>query len=204
MKKLEIIIPFAGFYNSEHDYNLDNGFNYLFSDDRGDVIESIRDKAFDRVPWSDIHIEYSKDYLEAFAENFEIGSLEFKSLISPKYYNYSTDRILALIDYKDLQKISANITDSDLEKSIKENFTSYDGFISHYSNDLDDWRLKDLEDYDHNESGLLLSIYCNKLDDNWHFDPCDSCINYFNNINDPIFNKCCNVINYLYQRKLRA
>ncbi len=43
-----------------------------------------------------------------------------------------------------------------LAQVIKERFTSRDGFLSGYRNELDSWLAKPLRDWDHNELGTLL------------------------------------------------
>lgn len=50
-------------------------------------------------------------------------------------------------------------------KAIKKRFTSYDGFISFYSNRIEDWLDKPLTEWDHNELGTLLYALWDSDDD---------------------------------------
>jgi hypothetical protein len=70
-------------------------------------------------------------------------TIEFQSLYSPKYYNYSNDSINVAYTLSDnsLDKIVEYINENReaFDTYIKDNCTSYDGFCSFYSNDSDVW-----------------------------------------------------------------
>ena len=150
-------IPFSGFYNSLHDSQLDNALESIFSNDRCDVYKSLMDKAFDSIDWRNVHTEYSKEYTSAFASEFNLSTLVFEDLDSPKYYNYATDRIFCKIELSEVQDIFNRVDKVALNKHIKQRFTSCDGFISHYKNSLEAWP-SDLADWDHNQVGTLLEV----------------------------------------------
>ncbi len=83
----------------------------------------------------------------------------FESMDSPREYNFATDRIYADIPLsvmRELFKRSKADKHATFSAVIKERFTSYDGFISGYSNRLQEWLSKPLTDWDHNELGTLL------------------------------------------------
>lgn len=85
--------------------------------------------------------------------------LKFESMESPRYYNFETDRIFANVSQKtvrELFKLSKTDNHSTLAGILKNNCTSYDGFISHYSNKLTDWLEKPLLEWDANELRMLL------------------------------------------------
>ena len=88
-------------------------------------------------------------------------------MTSPKYYNFETDRVFAYMPETTFKHILANYKTETLKKRIEDKFTSYDGFWSHYSNDLDTW-LEDepIEDWDHNQLATLFEAFL--LD---HVDP---------------------------------
>lgn len=156
-------IPFSGFYETLHDSNLDQALDNMFSDyDTGcDIDHDLRDKAYDLVNWSAVHQAYAKKYAEQFAYHFKIDSLKFESMQSPKFYNYTTDRIFCTIDESEVRAMLAKVDAADFAKLVKETFTSRDGFISSYSPDLEDWG--DVADWDHNQVGTLLQAYVNQV-----------------------------------------
>jgi len=147
--KLEINFPiFDGFYHSV--------FDDIFevSDDLesyGDVSQS----EYDLIDWKKVHhsigagfISEVESYYKKELLSFGINSLNFVSVDSPKYYNYSTDKLVCNIDFNRntfkstvLEFIKENY--SDFETFVKDNYSSYDGFISFYSNDAAVW----LNDY---------------------------------------------------------
>lgn len=86
--------------------------------------------------------EYQKDVahkaselLEAACKDPIIKSIKYLSITSPRYYNYSTDKLNLLIDVN-LTKLKnyINKNKTAFDKYLKENFTSYDGFISFVDN----------------------------------------------------------------------
>lgn len=87
------------------------------------------------------------------------GSFIWESMQSPREYNFTTDRVFATIPMSVVQslfdKSAANDHES-LSKVIKASFTSYDGFMSFYSNDIEDWLEKPLAEWDYNEVGTLV------------------------------------------------
>lgn len=135
--KIEIQIPFHGFYESIHSENIDrmieDGFNYNY--DTGDEQE-VPDAVWEAdVDYDAIHKEYSKEYTEMFGKLFGLD-LKFKELTSPREYNFSTDKIFASIPKEQLAKLRAEVeAHPKWAERVKERFTSYDGFMSFYSND---------------------------------------------------------------------
>lgn len=204
---METTIPFMGFYNSIHDAELDQALDMTFSNDRGDVISSLRDRAFDKVNWSDVHTEYAETFAEIFADKFGIKTLRFKLLSSPKFYNFETDRIFVDIDLNELQTIFKKTPTSLLESKIKENFTSCSGFISFYSNDLSKWP-DSLQEWDHNQLGTLIQAYIESHDeysDDWE-------ISILEELSEPAYimidkhmhdEKLWKIYNYLREREER-
>jgi hypothetical protein len=86
-------------------------------------------------------------------------ALEYEEMTSPKYYNFETDRLFAQAPLAHLYlmfRASRNEKHATLAQVIKRRFTSYDGFRSHYSNDITEWLEKPLCAWDHNELETLL------------------------------------------------
>lgn len=105
-------------------------------------------------------------YVEAFdiwaQKNMGLPSDSFtwEKIISPREYNFTTDRLFVYVPesvIKWLFERSEEENHVTLRVLIKEMFTSYDGFMSFYDNDLDSWLEKPLEAWDHNELGTLIA-----------------------------------------------
>lgn len=87
------------------------------------------------------------------------GAFRFESMDSPREYNFATDRLYAHVPLDVMQGLfdrSAAGGHELLAACIAERHTSYDGFISFYSNDVSTWLAKPLADWDHNELGTML------------------------------------------------
>ena len=87
-------------------------------------------------------------------------NVELQRIVSPQYYNFKNDSLNIKIDVDEDLLISKvrEIIDKNLDefkKYISDNYTSCDGFMSFYSNDVNDW-LKD--GYDQHEIGSLLEF----------------------------------------------
>jgi hypothetical protein len=158
MTKLSTSIPFSGFYNSFHDAELDSALEQTFSDNIGEPRDALVQKAFDLVDWRKAHTEYAKQYAECFAIEYGLKTLKFEELSSPREYNFTTDRIFCEIALSEVKAIFKAVDKEALKQALKDNFTSYDGFISYYSNDLEDWP-EDLEEWDHNQVGILIGLH---------------------------------------------
>ena len=140
--QLEINFPlFEGFYNSYLDLseNIEVGEGEEYS---------MTEEQFDNIDWnstnenvSKFYLGYFKDELSDFFKSIGVLSLEFIKVDSPKYYNYSTDKLVCNIE------IDKNVFVHELRKHdfdnweqfLKDNFTSYDGFISFYPNTTMEW-----------------------------------------------------------------
>lgn len=157
-------IPFSGFYESNHSFAFDNYIEYEMEElasfvDDGEILGLYGEYFDDSIDWKKAHEQYAKFYVDRFNEYFDdvlninLG-LTFESLSSPTYYNYTTDRIFCHLSDDKLKQLIKLVETDNLEKVIKDNCTSYPGFISHYSNDMSDWKNK--TEYDHNEIYLLL------------------------------------------------
>lgn len=161
MHKYEIEIPFPGFYNGVLDMMIDDEILSCFDfEGTGDT---------DLVP-DDFHMKYNghdgmiaiakiyagvfQDYLDT-EFNIKID-LPYKDMSSPKEYNFTTDRLFCEISEQGIKKLRKIASNKRLGEVIKARFTSYDGFISSYPNNIVEWLGKDCLEYDHNELGTLL------------------------------------------------
>lgn len=153
MKKIEIELPFAGFYESLHDHNLEDAieqhFTYDYELDQERELPNEYDEARWNadIDWDKIQKDYAKAYVEAFGEEFGLD-LEFADMTSPKYYNFSTDRVFANIPIDQLNKIRKEVeAHPNWAEHIREMFTDRDGFWSNFSNDSKDeeWTKEELQ-----------------------------------------------------------
>ena len=187
---LLINLPFAGFYETKWSGELDSieerEAEYFETERQQEdgVPKDLRLSAaeygelrFKHTDYGVAHAHIAREYVEYFdsrmSELFGFKlRLKFESMSSPRYYNFETDRLFAYISKataKRLFKLSKEDKHEKLSATIKERFTSYDGFRSHYSNDLAEWLEKPLDAWDHNELGTLLiacmALWSNKADD---------------------------------------
>ncbi len=181
---LSVNIPFAGFYGSiwseEEDRQETQYVDHIRSDpdaraydfpETPDVSpDLVADVLWEATDSSAYAATMAREYAVEFgawladtlhgttAERPEIV-LEFEELTRPRFYNFETDRIFAKLSLTDLQAMFDHlqrVDDTILENVIADRFTSYDGFISFYSNKVEDWLAKPLTEWDHNELGTLL------------------------------------------------
>lgn len=137
-QKIETYLPiFPGFYDTliSGDLEIDN---FLY---------------FENLDYDQINFDYKQYQLDCsksackFIENelkdFGVISIEFQELISPKYYNYSTDSINCKIEI-DPEIISKYVLENNeaFEKYLKDNYTNYDGFIAYFSTYTKEWACK--------------------------------------------------------------
>jgi hypothetical protein len=174
MKKLvEIELPFTGFYETTHSWNIDraleDGFNYNHeTDEEQEVPDAVWSADVDHKA---IEMEYCEAYVNAFADMFNL-ELSFEEMTSPKEYNFKTDRIFCKIPLTQIKKIRKQVEKhKKWPQYIKDNFTSYDGFWSNYDSDCksEEWTKEDL---DYNQYGVILKFWINEIStettaDNW-------------------------------------
>jgi hypothetical protein len=160
-------IPFSGFYYSIHDQEIDHTLESMFSDRNTgcEVYHGLVEQVYRNCDFSAVYLEYAKEYAENFGQEFEIKSLKFESMQSPKEYNFTTDRIFVEIDFSEVERIYQDCDKAELAKLVKEKFTSRDGFISFYSNCLESWG--NLETWDYNQVGTLLECMAGRDFDIW-------------------------------------
>lgn len=145
-------IPFSGFYNSIHSDEVDQTLQSMLRE----APEFIYEVAWQAVDYSGVYAAYAADYAASFLDWLGLDGT-FESMTSPREYNFTTDRIFVELTRADLARLWRGIDKADLTKACKARFTSYDGFISGYSNDWRTWGR--LSDWDHNQLGTLVAVY---------------------------------------------
>lgn len=172
MKK-NILVPFVGFYESVASDKAENIAFWNFISEKGiqdrdgrldipdDLTEAEQTEFWDEF-WpkvrTAIHEDIAKDYLHHLGNELDLD-LVFESIDSPRYYNYTTDRLFC--DAKEDQLISLynKVDQKILEEMIKENHTSRPGFDSYYSNDINDESWHNPAHYDHNQWLTVIDAY---------------------------------------------
>ena len=141
------LVVFEGFYesnlfNSDTEYHL----NQLSQDEDNQKTYEITGDNFKN---------YEKKVCELHADSLEevisddnlynntniVKSIKFLSMSSPKYYNFTTDKLHLLVNFNPtkLKKYCFNDNNIDFNIYLKNNFTSYDGFISFIDNNIRDF-----------------------------------------------------------------
>ena len=140
MKKLNnktlVKIPFSGFYNSIHDSAIDIALEYEAEcyTDSGKASDIILD-VLNVHHYDKIREELSKVFVngvnDLFCYEYDINlDLEFDSLKSPRFYNYSTDEIYCYIDNDKIKELVALLdSENDFIEVLKDKYQSCDGFI---------------------------------------------------------------------------
>ena len=74
-----------------------------------------------------------------------ITNMDYVGMSSPRYYNYETDKVLIDVDYNfiSLVKYCRHTNRDKFNQYLKNNYTSYDGFISFVENSINSFFTKD-------------------------------------------------------------
>lgn len=161
-EKLSCLIPFSGFYSTWHDSEFDQTLEYMFDPEgSGEAYAGkLAVRFFDTVDWRAAQTDYAKDYAESFAGALGV-SCEWEEMISPREYNFTTDRLFAKFDADALRSwLARDDIRTELDLVAADMFTSRSGFISYYSPDVDSWGA-DVSKWDYNQRGALLRAAAN-------------------------------------------
>lgn len=157
MQMLTAALPFAGFYGSQHDAELDYAMTAMFSNDQGDPNQGLTDRLSSACCWSAVHRAYAKEYAEAFCEEVGIHDARFESMDFPTFYNFETDRLFIELPLEEAQRMMRATSTASLDQAASERHTSRSGFISFYSPDWRTWG--DVTCWDHNQLQTLIEAY---------------------------------------------
>jgi len=115
-KLIDFSLNFGGFYHSEHLETIENNIDSYGYD-------------WEEVDYQKTYLNYCKAYLNRLSEELEID-LTFISLDSPKYYNFTTDKIFCSLSNKDFKSLLSTYDTKELFNYIDEQSKSRDGFSS--------------------------------------------------------------------------
>ena len=143
---------FSGFYESEL-YNSDMLYNIAYNNQDE---EEYKDKEWDFVE-PDGYTEYEKavckecvsNIFYLMEDNDAIKSMEWVELNSPREYNFTTDKLVCEleVDMDKIKKWCYETKRDAFNQYLKENYTSYDGFISFIPNNVKEFE-QEKEDTD--------------------------------------------------------
>jgi len=141
---MEIQIDFGGFYHY-HDEYIDGKCD-MYSIDT------------DKIDWGKTFVQYSVAWLHRFTDKTGI-ELFFAGLDSPRYYNYTTDKIKANV-VPDVSNQLLTYINDDFKEWANPQLVSRSGFMSFY-NGVDD--LIERANDDDDDKSILLGMVCNYL-----------------------------------------
>jgi len=173
--KFNIELPFfPGFYESD----LENGDTaYWAIKEELDYYRNECDTPCKALTEDDLDFNYS-DYEKAVREQWVEGFREYKpefvlsienvEMTSPKYYNFSTDKLWADVELRDdwmdvVREFMVENADW-LRERIKDDWTSYDGFMSFMSNNFDDTSHDEDENYWSGEKSWYWHLFSGQSD----------------------------------------
>lgn len=169
-------IPFAGFYNSTHESNLDEALLSLAQDEDGETLEDEYNRLERNIQWRAAMFAYAQLYCERLADETS-AQWEFARLDSPREYNFRSDEIDVTVSLAELQRMLDVVSDEALQALATDRLSPRSGFIPSYSSQVDQWGA--LEDWDSPLLGLLVECYCDSMDqdrearDCWLVDDCN-------------------------------
>lgn len=143
------------------------------------INEDRREKHLPPVEYDDVEFDYTGYYEsvsksvagDIFLKLIDLGLIRaglFQKLTSPREYNFVNDSIHVrfVIDDKNVRTIANYLKahDKEFAKYLLDHYTSYDGFMSNYSNDVDEW-LEDIQStvtHEHKLGAVLDFILLNE------------------------------------------
>jgi hypothetical protein len=172
MKQIESTLPvFRGFYGSIFEFdNESEEIEYAIENGHAPEGATYDDFTFD---YKDYNLRVAKSMVDsidnALTFSFDM-KMTFVEISSPQYYNFSNDKII--VNYEMDNEVFTDILDylkdnrDKFDEYVKDRFTSYDGFMSFYSNDTDVWFDDYLKDSDKLETlfGSVLDFICKNED----------------------------------------
>ena len=157
-------VPFTGLYESQHSMHIEDAMAHPFTDDCGDLIASLYDRA-DQLPfcYRTTHNAYAREYAATVMASLGIPDTDwfFEALDSPREYNFVSDRVFVKLTPSRAQSITTRVLThlhSEFVRQCRDTMTSRDGFCSWYDPDYTTWGIPDT--WDHNQFGALFVVYC--------------------------------------------
>ncbi len=163
--KIETFLPaFSGTYGTYWTFDdeqflleSDENFNETYQVDHKKYLDSI--------------CKFICNYLEQELKDYITG-IEFQEAGSPREYNFTNDwcNVEITLSKSNVDKIKEFIYENKeaFEQYLKDEFSSYPGFVSFRSNNFDEWLTdtKDFTDFskDNHTLGWILQFICDQLE----------------------------------------
>lgn len=164
----DIEIPFAGFYHSIHDGEIDREIEIqidYFAEEAGyDIPESLANRLWMTADFGNCRLNYASAYVETFLAEFDLEG-NFDGMESPRSYDFGTDRVFAKLSRKSIAKLWRETDKRSLTRIAGERHTSRSGFISLYTPRWRDWGR--LSNWDHNQLCTLLTAWLESQGVDW-------------------------------------
>ena len=120
LNKTKFLIDFGGFYHSIHSDEIDNRIQYF------EINE-------DKVNYKETCNSYCIEFIDSVNDMLELD-LKFIQIDSPKFYNFTTDKIEVEINENDFNKLKdIYLNSNEFIDYVNENSKSCSGFISFYN-----------------------------------------------------------------------
>lgn len=155
--KTSIIIPFDGLYSGTVDMLIDDEIEqYIeYLKEENPDYDDYPDYSIDRLSIAKRYAVNYKEWLES--EHGIKLNPEFEEIVSPKDYNFSSDRIFCSVHPEELETLhSAFIANDNNQALVDDMFKSRSGFMSFYCDFVTNWKDKPLSAWDCNELSILL------------------------------------------------
>lgn len=200
MSMIESALPFSGFYNSIWSSELDQckiqQIEHWMEEDKYSGLEAdqLEEALSDHIDYRAACIDVVKAYVSRFEDwiNGELDldiHLEFVEMVSPREYNFTTDRIFVKISRSDLAKLYRKVGRQAVREEAKTHFTSRSGFISFYSPLIEEWG--SIREWDYNQVGMIFQAAVDSVD---HPEDVDMAIYY--GMSEDIYNAWSNNVDW--------
>ena len=159
---------FSGFYATIWESVIDNNIEYEIEYYKEETSnDTLTDMDFD-IDYKAMFNDLSEQIFDIITSDMEknnlISGAKFEKLVSPKYYNYNNDSINIEVylneDNIDTIETILNENKDSWAEYVKSHFTSYDGFSSYYSNNInnEDWNLREIIENGYTQLGFILEF----------------------------------------------
>lgn len=157
-EKIEVQIPFPGFYNTfigeepVSAHNRDNEWR-----------EENGEEPLPEPEWGKVYNAIAHHWVDAFLRDCGMdaesrkAALQTVSLDSPREYNYRTDRVFVTVPAGFMADLLAKVDKKELCNVVMGHCESRSGFISSYPSDY--WKWPSIKAWDHNHAHLVLCAY---------------------------------------------
>jgi hypothetical protein len=151
---------FPGFYNTEYEPDLDCELHQLNIDYIGDGVVTHEDVDWDYQQYELDVVKHYIDYVNERLKPYQV-KLELEKIVSPKEYNFKNDAVDVIATYS-IPRLQAWVKShyGYVSSIIARDYRSCEGFMSHYSNDPEEW-LEDAYEHPH-KLGKILDMLLKK------------------------------------------